>query len=57
VIPGKWTMIYDQAFDVELENGMRFLNNFRYNLNPEEYDADILYLAEKKGPTAFEGIK
>ena len=50
-------MIYDQAFDVELDNGMRFLNNFRYNLNPEEYDADILYLAEKKGPTAFEGIK
>ena len=32
VIPGKWTAIYDQALNIELENGMRFLANLRYNI-------------------------
>jgi hypothetical protein len=35
IIPGKWTSIYDQAFNIELDNGMRFISNFRYNLKPE----------------------
>jgi len=35
VIAGKWTSIYDQAFNIELDNGLRFLTNFRYNLKPE----------------------
>lgn len=35
VTPGKWTSIYDQAFNIELDNGMRFIANFRYNLKPE----------------------
>jgi hypothetical protein len=32
IIPGRWTSIYDQAFNIELDNGMRFITNFRYNL-------------------------
>ena len=31
IIKGKWTTVYDQALKVELENGLRFLSNFRYN--------------------------
>ena len=31
-IRGKWSPIYAQAMMVELENGMRFVTNFRYNL-------------------------
>jgi len=33
-IPGTWSTIYDQAFKVELENGMRFLANFKYAVKP-----------------------
>ena len=36
VIPGKWTLIYDQAFNIELDNGMRFISNFRFNLKSSE---------------------
>jgi hypothetical protein len=32
---GTWSTIYDQAFRVELENGMRFAANFKYNIIPE----------------------
>ena len=35
VIPGKWTSIYDQAFNIELDNGERLVANFRYDLKPE----------------------
>jgi len=34
VISGKWSTIYDQAFRVELDNGLRFVSNFRYNIKP-----------------------
>jgi len=30
---GKWFILYDQALNVELKSGTRFLANFRYNLN------------------------
>ena len=30
-VKGKWSPIYDQALKVELENGQRFVANFRYN--------------------------
>ena len=33
-ITGTWSTIYDQAFKVELENGMRFLANFKYAVKP-----------------------
>jgi hypothetical protein len=35
VIKGKWTTIYDQAMDIEMENGLRFIANLRYNIKPE----------------------
>lgn len=34
-IKGKWTSIYDQAFNIELDNGVRLLANYRYNIKPE----------------------
>jgi len=32
VVSGKWSPIYSQALLVELDNGKRFLSNFRYNI-------------------------
>ena len=32
-INGTWSPIYSQSLLVELENGQRFITNFRYNLN------------------------
>lgn len=32
---GTWSTIYDQSFKVELDNGLRFLANFKYVLKPE----------------------
>ena len=34
-IPGTWSTIYDQSFKIELENGVRFLANFKYSVKPE----------------------
>lgn len=31
-VNGTWSTVYDQAFKVELDNGMRFISNFRYNI-------------------------
>ena len=33
-VSGTWSTIYDQAMRVELENGIRFITNFRYNIKP-----------------------
>mmetsp|Transcript_10052 Transcript_10052/g.15336 ORF Transcript_10052/g.15336 Transcript_10052/m.15336 type:complete len:90 (-) Transcript_10052:1416-1685(-) len=33
-IKGKWSTIYDQSLKVELQNGQRFIANFRYNAKP-----------------------
>jgi hypothetical protein len=33
-IAGTWSPIYDQALRVELENGLRFLANFKYSVKP-----------------------
>lgn len=35
VISGKWSPIYTQLMTIELDNGMRFITNFRYNLKDE----------------------
>lgn len=32
IVTGKWSPIYSQALLVELDNGKRFITNFRYNL-------------------------
>lgn len=29
---GTWSTIYDQSFKIELENGLRFLANFKYTI-------------------------
>ena len=29
---GTWLAFYDQAFKVDLDNGMRFITNFRYSV-------------------------
>lgn len=34
LIKGKWTAIYDQALNIELENGQRLITNLRYNIKP-----------------------
>ena len=34
-VEGKWSTIYDQAIKVELNNGMRFISNFRYQAKKE----------------------
>ena len=39
---GKWSTIYNQSLLVELESGMKFVTNFRYNFkggNPETMDS------------------
>jgi len=33
-ITGTWSTIYDQSFKIELDNGLRFLSNFKYTLKP-----------------------
>lgn len=33
--PGTWSTIYDQAIKIELNNGLRFLANFKYTVKPE----------------------
>ena len=32
IIKGWWSPLYSQGMVVELENGLRFFSNFRYNL-------------------------
>jgi hypothetical protein len=42
ILKGKWSPIYDQSMVVQLENGQKFVTNFRYNLkgaDPLETDA------------------
>ena len=33
-VKGTWFAFYDQAFKVELENGQRFISNYKYALKP-----------------------
>ena len=34
-VAGSWSTIYDQSFKIELQNGLRFLANFKYSVKPE----------------------
>lgn len=34
-VAGTWSPVYDQSFVVELENGLRFLSNFKYTLKSD----------------------
>lgn len=49
---GTWSTIYDQSFKVELENGIRFLANFKYTIKPE-----LSALPQTEGASHFETIK
>lgn len=50
-IDGTWSTIYDQAFRVELNNGQRFISNFRYNIKSTISDNPI-----DDGASRFTGI-
>lgn len=49
---GTWSTIYDQSFKIELENGMRFLANFKYTIKPE-----ISALPQQDGFNQFDSVK
>jgi Cathepsin C exclusion domain len=51
-VSGTWSTIYDQSFMVELENGIRFVANFKYSVKPEisETPANDVY-------SKFENLK
>ena len=34
-VGGHWSPYYDQSMIVSLENGLKFIANFRYNIKPE----------------------
>ena len=51
-VQGTWSTIYDQAFRVELDNGMRFITNFRYNVKPSLSENPVA-----DGSNQFEGTK
>jgi len=34
-LTGTWSTIYDQAFKIELDNGLRFLANFKYTIKSD----------------------
>ena len=34
-VSGNWSNIYDQSFKVELDNGLRFISNFKYSVKPQ----------------------
>ena len=35
LVAGSWSPVYDQSFEVELENGLRFLANFKYTVRSD----------------------
>lgn len=49
---GKWSTVYDQSFKIELDNGIRFLANFRYSIKPS-----ISQVPEKDGAVSFADVK
>ena len=51
-IAGTWSPIYDQAFKIELKNGLRFLANFKYTVKPE-----ISKEPTKDGSDEFQSLK
>lgn len=51
-LQGTWSTIYDQSFKIELENGLRFLANFKYSVKP-----DISQHPYTEGADKFEQLK
>lgn len=56
LIKGHWTAIYDQALNIELENGQRFITNLRYNLK-QDITQDPLVTAQQEGTEPFENLE
>lgn len=56
LVKGKWTAIYDQALNIELDNGFRLLSNLRYNLKPD-ISKDPFTMAQSDGIAAFMSIE
>ena len=51
-LTGTWSTVYDQSFKIELENGLRFLANFKYSIKPE-----LSQNPNRDGVAAFSQIK
>ena len=34
-VSGNWSTVYDQMLNVNLENGLRFITNFKYTIKPD----------------------
>lgn len=51
-LTGTWSTIYDQAFKIELDNGLRFLANFKYTIK-----SDISAFPQTDGADKFEQVK
>ena len=49
-------MIYDQAMNIELDNGQRFLSNFRYEIK-DDIAKDPIAEASKNGILKFATIE
>lgn len=49
---GNWSPIYDQAVKIELQNGLRFLANFKYTVK-----AEISQDPTKDGSDEFQSLK
>lgn len=56
LVKGKWTAIYDQALNIELNNGFRLLSNLRYNLK-QDIAKDPFSIAQQDGIGAFQAIE
>jgi hypothetical protein len=56
LISGHWTAIYDQALNIELDNGQRFITNLRYNLK-DNIAHDPLVTAQSEGTAPFESLE
>ena len=55
-ITGTWNAIYDQALDIELDNGLRFVTNLRYNTKPN-FSEDPLTQVKSKGVSSFGAVE
>lgn len=51
-IAGTWSTVYDQSFKIELDNGLRFLANFKYSIKKETSSNPV-----KDGADKFESVK
>jgi hypothetical protein len=63
-VKGKWSPIYAQAMMVELDNGLRFITNFRYSLKQEispdpvnEKRLDKIDFIQSLGPDATDAFQ